>query len=62
MAAFVSRMTNTVDTHPRLIAGVLGLMILFFLAACLLHDVIPICHWLFGCDHRMHRGTRQVAG
>ena len=54
MTALATRITGTIDTHPRLIAGILGAMILFFLAACLLHDVIPICHWLFGCDHRMH--------
>jgi hypothetical protein len=29
-------------------------VILFFLAACTFHDVIPVCHWLFGCDHLMH--------
>jgi hypothetical protein len=27
---------------------------LFFAAACTFHDVIPICHYLFGCDHGMH--------
>ncbi len=50
----MTAMTAVVDEHPRIIIAVLGLIILFFLAACLLHDVIPICHWLFGCDHRMH--------
>lgn len=54
MTAFAVRVTKRIDTHPRLIAAVLGGMILFFLAACLLHDVIPVCHWLFRCDHRMH--------
>ena len=54
MTAPATRIGNTIDTNPRLIAGILGGLILFFLAACLLHDVIPICHWLFGCDHRMH--------
>ena len=54
MTALAAGVTDTIDAHPRLIAGVLGGVILFFLAACLLHDVIPICHWLFRCDHRMH--------
>jgi hypothetical protein len=54
MTALATRITGTIDTHPRLTAGILATMVLFFLAACLLHDVIPICHWLFGCDHRMH--------
>jgi hypothetical protein len=38
-----------VGQHPTLIIGVLGLIIVFFLAACLLQDAIPVCHWLFGC-------------
>jgi hypothetical protein len=54
MAALATRITRTIDDHPRMIAGVLGAVILFFLLSCLLHDVIPICHWLFRCDHRMH--------
>jgi hypothetical protein len=28
--------------------------VIFFAAACTFHDVIPICHFLFGCDHGMH--------
>lgn len=54
MTTITTRVVGTIDEHPRLIAGVLGAAVLFFLTACLLHDVIPICHWLFGCDHRMH--------
>ena len=50
----MTALTAVVDEHPRIIITVLGLVILFFLTACLLHDVIPVCHWLFGCDHRMH--------
>jgi hypothetical protein len=54
VTALATRLGNTIDTHPRFVAGILGGLVLFFLASCLLHDVIPICHWLFGCDHRMH--------
>lgn len=50
----MTRILTTIDEHPRLITAVLGAVILFFLLACLLNDVIPICHWLFGCDHRFH--------
>ena len=39
--------------HQAVIAG-LVLVIFFFLAACTFHDVIPVCHYLFGCDHAMH--------
>jgi len=50
----MTRILTTIDEQPRLIAAVLGAVILFFLLACLLNDVIPICHWLFRCDHRFH--------
>jgi len=50
----MTRVLTTIDQHPRLISGVLLGVVLFFLAACLLNDVIPVCHWLFGCDHRFH--------
>jgi len=29
-------------------------VIALFLLACTFHDVLPICHWIFGCDHMMH--------
>lgn len=43
---------TTVDDHPRLVSGVLFGIILFFVLACALNDVIPVCHYLFRCDHR----------
>jgi hypothetical protein len=50
----MATLTAAVEEHPKFIVAVLGLIIVFFLAACLLHDAIPICHYLFGCDHRLH--------
>jgi hypothetical protein len=50
----MTAMSATLEQHHRLIIVALALVILFFLAACLFHDVIPICHFLFGCDHAMH--------
>jgi hypothetical protein len=29
-------------------------VIALFLLACTFNDVLPICHWLFKCDHLMH--------
>jgi hypothetical protein len=49
-----SPVAATIERHHRLIIAGLAFIILFFLAACLFHDVIPICHFLFGCDHAMH--------
>jgi hypothetical protein len=54
MTALTARVGGAIDRNPRLIVGVLGAVVLFFLLACILHDVIPVCHWIFGCDHRMH--------
>jgi len=43
---------STVEARPKLIAGILLGIILFFALACALNDVIPVCHYLFRCDHR----------
>jgi hypothetical protein len=39
--------------HKAIIYTQFGL-ILLFLFACTFHDVLPICHWLFNCDHMLH--------
>jgi len=43
-----------VERHHKLIIAALASVIVIFLVSCLLHDTIPICHYIFGCDHRMH--------
>ena len=50
----MTSLSTTIERHHRLIIAGLVVVILFFLTACLFHDVIPICHFLFGCDHAMH--------
>jgi len=30
------------------------LFVIVFVTACTFHGVIPVCHYLFGCDHGMH--------
>ena len=45
------------ETHHRGIIFSLSFVVVFFAAACTLHDVIPICHYLFGCDHQLHTMT-----
>lgn len=47
--------SGSIEKHHKLIIGSLVAVILFFLAACTFHDVIPVCHYLFGCDHAMHQ-------
>ncbi len=39
--------------HRLIIVGLLGVIVLF-LFSCTFHDVLPICHYVFGCDHLMH--------
>jgi len=48
---------RSIERHHRLIIVLLGAAILFFLASCTFHDALPICHYLFGCDHGFHAAT-----
>jgi hypothetical protein len=50
----MAAMPATIEKHHRLIIAGLVFIIVFFVAACTLHDVLPVCHYLFGCDHAMH--------
>lgn len=43
---------RTVEARPKLIAGILFRIIMFFALACALNDIIPARHYLFRCDHR----------
>jgi hypothetical protein len=42
--------------HKTIIVSLLSLIVLF-LVACAFNDVIPICHYVFGCDHIYHSVT-----
>jgi hypothetical protein len=46
--------TEAVETRHMAIILFLLSLIAIFLAACSLHDVLPICHYVFGCDHGFH--------
>ena len=50
----MSAMSAFLERHHRLIIGGLTVLIVFFVVSCTFHDAIPICHYLFGCDHGMH--------
>ena len=52
MAAFA----ESIERHHRLIITMLSSIIVVFVISCTFHEVIPICHWLFRCDHSMHVG------
>ena len=50
----MATISKSVERHHKLIIAVLVLIILTLAASCTFHDVIPICHYVFGCDHNMH--------
>ena len=53
ITASIHTVGRTVEARPKLVAGVLFAIIVFFALACALNDVIPVCHYLFNCDHRV---------
>lgn len=50
-------LAESLERHHRPIIAVLALIILALVTSCLFHETIPICHWLFACDHGMHAGA-----
>ncbi len=50
----MSTILNLMDAHHRGIIATLAVVIVFFAAACTFHDVLPVCHYVFGCDHALH--------
>ena len=52
----MNAINQTMEKHHRVIIFSLLCFVLFFIVSCTFHDVIPVCHYLFGCDHHMHAG------
>ena len=50
----MTTLTQSVETHHKAIILSLLSLIAVFLVACTFHDVLPICHYVFGCDHAFH--------
>jgi len=50
----MTKITESVETHHKTIILALLSLIGVFLIACTLHDILPICHYVFGCDHNFH--------
>lgn len=46
--------SDTLERHHKSIIIGLVVIILALAASCIFHDVLPICHYVFGCDHGMH--------
>ncbi len=50
----MNTINESIEMHHRAIIFSLMFVVAFFITSCTLHDIIPICHNLFGCDHGMH--------
>ncbi len=50
----MASISKTIEKNHKLIISVLALVIVALAASCIFHDVITICHHIFGCDHNMH--------
>ena len=47
-------LNNSLEKHHRPIIYSLVFVVLFFAASCTFNNAIPICHYVFGCDHLLH--------
>lgn len=50
----MAQINRLVETHHKAIIYSLLGIIAFFLLACSLNGILPICHYVFGCDHGFH--------
>jgi hypothetical protein len=48
---------ESVERHYKAIILSLVSLIVAILVSCAFNDVIPICHYVFGCDHSFHGVT-----
>jgi hypothetical protein len=50
----MSTLNESIESNHQLLILSLILVIVFMATSCVFHDVIPICHTIFGCDHQLH--------
>jgi len=50
----MAAISGVMERHHKLIIGILAAIIVFFVVACIFDNVIPVCHWIFQCDHAYH--------
>lgn len=46
--------TGSFVNRQSIITFALGFAVAAMLASCTFHEHLPVCHWLFGCDHQVH--------
>ena len=50
----MTALANSVERHHRFIIVSLMTLIIVFLVSCAFNGLLPICHYVFGCDHGFH--------
>jgi len=50
----MATISESIERNHKAIISTLLFIMLFMAASCVIHDIIPICHKIFGCDHQMH--------
>jgi len=50
----MTALANSVERHHRPIILLLMALIAVFLVSCAFNGLLPICHYVFGCDHGFH--------
>lgn len=53
----MTTIAESVDRYYKPIILSLMALILVILVSCAFNDAIPICHYVFGCDHGFHNVT-----
>ena len=57
----MATLDETLEKHHKTIIIALVAIIVVFLFACTFHDILPICHYVFRCDHRIaHAATAAL--
>jgi hypothetical protein len=50
----MNTLNQSIEQNHRLIIYTLAFVVLFMATSCVFNDAIPVCHWIFGCDHNLH--------
>jgi hypothetical protein len=53
----MATITKLIEKYHKFIILLFIFVIFAMAASCIFHDTIPICHWLFGCDYKLHVAT-----
>ena len=50
----MATISESIERNHKTIISSLLFVVFFMATSCIIHDIIPICHKIFGCDHKVH--------